>query len=58
MILGSCQSVLEYLMIHAIAIYMGGVVISKYNPACDNTSMHAGSVVVEHLIKLLLQLNK
>ena len=30
MILGNCQSVFEYLMIHAIAIYMGGVVISKY----------------------------
>ena len=52
------QSVPEYQMIHAIATYVGEVVISKYNLACDNTSMHAGSVIVAHLIKLLLQLNK
>ena len=29
--------------------------ISKYNLACDNTSMLAESVVVAHLIKLVLQ---
>ena len=49
------QSVPEYLMIHAIATYVGEVVISKYNLAYDNTSMRAGSVVIAHLIKLLLQ---
>ena len=51
------QSVPEYLMTHAIATYVGEVVISSYL-ACDNTRMHAGSVVIAHLIKLLLQLNK
>ena len=36
------QCILEY---YAIAIYVGEVVISKSNLACDNTSMLAGSVV-------------
>ena len=47
-------------MTHAIAIYVGEVVISisKYTLVCDHTSMHAGSVFVAHLIKLLLQLNE
>ena len=44
------------LTIHAIAIYVSEVVIRKYHLACDDTSMHAASVVVAHLIKLLLQL--
>ena len=38
--------------------YVGEIVISKSNLACDHTSMLAESVVVAHLIKLLLQLNK
>ena len=49
------QCILEY---HAIAIYVGEVVISKSNLACDNTSMPAGSVVVAHFIKLFSQLIK
>ena len=49
------QRILEY---HAIAIYVGEVVIGKSNLACDSTSMLAGSVVVAHLIKLFWQLNK
>ena len=56
MILGSqTQRILKY---HSIAIYVGEVVISKSNLACDNTSMLAENVVVAHLIKLFLQLNK
>ena len=39
------QSVTEYLMIHAIAIYVGEVVISKYNMACDNTSMQCNAMM-------------
>lgn len=39
-------------MIHAIAICVGEVVISKYNMACDDTSLRDGSVVVAHLTKL------